>query len=173
MSLVTSIATGQFNRVRLIAGTNRDENTWFQGNTELRTGHVQTADDYQKSIATTFGKNAEAVLALYPVSSYPTPSNALAAVTGDRGFICGTRRSIQLLSGLGVTTFGYEFATVPPLRSATRCVLRCRAHGGNPVLFPLFHGAAAPVVPLTRGNTGPIRWRATDDVCSNGRAEQT
>src|SRR5262249_45125849 len=85
MPLVAAINAGQFNRVPLIAGTNRDENTWFQGNTELRTGHIQTLDDVQKSIETTFGKNAAAVLALYRPGNYPTPTNALAAITGDRG----------------------------------------------------------------------------------------
>lgn len=149
--LLELVQTDQFNHVPLIAGTNRDENTWFQGNTELRTGHVQTSADYVNSVMSTFGANGSAVLALYPVGNYPTPTNALAAVTGDRGFICGTRRTHRLLRRMSITTFGYEFndRTAHVILDKPVSFPTLAGHTSElPYIFPLFHGGAAPIHPL-------------------------
>ena len=105
-----AFATGNFNKVPVISGNNRDEQTWFLGMTELNSGTVLTAANYPAAVTTAFGAVVgPQVLTQYPLSNYPNPSNALAAAQTDRGFACGTRRANRLLAQ-HVPTYGYLFA---------------------------------------------------------------
>ena len=109
-SLGTAFATGNFNRVPIINGTNRDEWRLFVALSELE-GNPVTAANYQSTISSTLGvpSAAAAVIAAeYPLSAFPSPSLALGAVGTDAIFACPALSIDQSVSHF-VPTFAYEF----------------------------------------------------------------
>jgi para-nitrobenzyl esterase len=109
-ALSTAFAKGQFNRVPVINGTNHDEYRLFVGLSQLRNGPV-TATNYQDEIAavlSTTPAQAAAIAAVYPLSSYPSPSLALGAVGTDAMFACPALSADNSLSRY-VPTYAYEF----------------------------------------------------------------
>lgn len=118
---VTALTLGQFNRVPVIVGTNRDEGSLFIALTyDILGGAPLTAADYPKKIADTAkalagqtGGNADQItqqiLNEYPLSDYTSADQALAVVLGDGTFSCPALITDQLLSAQ-VSTYAYEFA---------------------------------------------------------------
>jgi para-nitrobenzyl esterase len=109
-SLGTAFATGNFNRVPIINGTNHDEWRLFVALSELE-GAPVTAANYQAMIASTLGVPAAAaaiIAAKYPLIAYPSPSVALGAVGTDAIFACPALTIDQSVSRF-VPTFAYEF----------------------------------------------------------------
>ena len=109
-SLKTAFATGQFNQVPVIVGTNHDEWRLFVGLAELE-GAPVTAANYQATIAATLGLSAAAaavIAAQYPLSAYPSPSVAMGAVGTDAIFACPALTADLSLSKY-VPTYAYEF----------------------------------------------------------------
>jgi para-nitrobenzyl esterase len=109
-SIGTALASGQFNRVPIINGTNHDEARLFTAISELQ-GAPVTAANYQAMIASTPGVSADvaAVVATeYPLSAYPSPAVALGAVGTDARFACPALELDKLASKF-VPTFAYEF----------------------------------------------------------------
>jgi para-nitrobenzyl esterase len=149
-TLGAALSSGQFNRVPLIAGTNRDEHTWFVALTELATGHVLTAAEYRDAIEAAFGPNAPAVLARYPLRNYSSPSLALAAVQTDSRVSCPSRRLIQWVSRVVPRTFAYEFAdrTAPQYTPPVSFPYLAAHTSEIQYLFPLYHGATGTIHPL-------------------------
>ena len=89
-TLKTAFATGNFNRVLIINGTNRDEWRLFVALSELA-GNPVTASNYQSMISSTLGVSpalAAVVAAKYPLSAFPSSSIALGAVGTDAIFAC-------------------------------------------------------------------------------------
>jgi para-nitrobenzyl esterase len=109
-SLGTAFATGNFNRVPIINGTNREEWRLFVALSELE-GNPVTASNYQSMIASTLGVPSAAaavIAAKYPLSAFPSPSVALGAVGTDAIFACPALAIDQSVSHF-VPTFAYEF----------------------------------------------------------------
>jgi para-nitrobenzyl esterase len=109
-SLGTAFATGNFNRVPIINGTNHDEWRLFVALSELE-GDPVTAANYQSMIASTLMVPAAAaavIAAKYPLTAYPSPSVALGAVGTDAIFACPALTIDQSVSKF-VPTFAYEF----------------------------------------------------------------
>ena len=109
-TLKTAFATGNFNRVPIMNGTNRDEWRLFVALSEL-TGHPVTAANYQSMISSTLGVSppvAAVIAAEYPLSAYPSPSVALGAVGTDAIFACPALAIDQSVSNF-TPTFAYEF----------------------------------------------------------------
>ena len=109
-TLKTAFATGEFNRVPIINGTNHDEWRLFVALSELE-GNPVTAANYQSMISSTLGVPASAaavIAAEYPLSAYPSPSVALGAVGTDAIFACPALTIDQTVSKF-VPTFAYEF----------------------------------------------------------------
>ncbi len=109
-SLGTAFATGNFNRVPIINGTNHDEWRLFVALSELQ-GAPVTAANYQSMISSTLGVPAVAaaiIAAQYPLAAYPSPSIALGAVGTDAIFACPALTIDQSVSRF-VPTFAYEF----------------------------------------------------------------
>ena len=89
-TLKTAFATGEFNRVPIINGTNHDEWRLFVALSELE-GNPVTAANYQSMISATLGVPAPVaavIAAEYPLSAYPSPAVALGAVGTDAIFAC-------------------------------------------------------------------------------------
>jgi para-nitrobenzyl esterase len=109
-TLKSAFATGTFNRVPIINGTNRDEWRLFVALSELE-GNPVTASNYQSMISSTLGVSpavAAVIAAKYPLSAFPSPSIALGAVGTDAIFACPALAIDQSVSRF-VPTFAYEF----------------------------------------------------------------
>ena len=109
-TLKTAFATGVFNRVPIVNGTNRDEWRLFVALSELE-GNPVTAANYQSMISSTLGvppSVAAAIAAEYPLTAYPSPAVALGAVGTDAIFACPALTIDQAVSNF-VPTFAYEF----------------------------------------------------------------
>ena len=111
-TLGTAFATGNFNRVPIINGTNRDEWRLFVALSELA-GNPVTASNYQSMISSTLGVSpavAAVIAGEYPLTAFPSPSVALGAVGTDAIFACPALTIDQSVSRF-VPTFAYEFKT--------------------------------------------------------------
>jgi para-nitrobenzyl esterase len=109
-SIGTAFATGDFNRVPIINGTNHDEWRLFVALSELE-GNPVTAANYQSMISSTLGVPAAAaavIAAEYPLTAYSSPSVALGAVGTDAIFACPALSIDESVSKF-VPTFAYEF----------------------------------------------------------------
>ena len=107
-----AIRTGRWNRVPLIIGTTRDEAKLFEiDRPDLSAG------DYVATVRGEWGRHANAVLARYPLSRYPSPFYALAAVETDSGTACYSYWMARETAAQ-VPTFEEEFddPTSPTLR---------------------------------------------------------
>jgi para-nitrobenzyl esterase len=111
LSVRSAFTSGQFNRVPVIEGSNRDEWRLFVAQTEVATGAPLTAAGYIPAIAATLGVSipfATFIATQYPLADYPSPSVALGAIGTDVVFSCNARISSRLLSQF-VPTYQYEF----------------------------------------------------------------
>src|SRR6266702_3129251 len=109
-SIGTALASGQFDRVPVMIGTNRDEYRLFVAIVELLGGRV-TAANYQNMIANTLNVPAAAAAAIaarYPLSHFSSPAVALGAVGTDAIFGCHALTAEESLSRY-VPTYAYEF----------------------------------------------------------------
>jgi para-nitrobenzyl esterase len=110
-SIGTAFASGQFNRVPIINGTNHDELRLLLAAAELQGAPPVTAANYEAAIASTLGVSADvaAVVAIeYPLSAYPSPAVALSAAGTDAIFACPAL-ALDKLASTFVPTFAYEF----------------------------------------------------------------
>lgn len=110
-TLETAFAGGTFNRVPVMQGSNHDEWRLFVAQAETTSGVPLSAAAYVPTVAATLGISiaaATALTAAYPLSAYPSPSIALAAVGTDAIFACNARHVAGLMSQ-HVATYQYEF----------------------------------------------------------------
>jgi para-nitrobenzyl esterase len=110
-SIGPALASGQFNRVPVINGTNRDEWRLFVAQEQLDGAPPVTAANYQASIAALLSVSATAATAIaaeYPLSAYSSPPVALGAVGTDEIFACPALTVDESLSTY-VPTYAYEF----------------------------------------------------------------
>jgi para-nitrobenzyl esterase len=112
-SIASALANGQFNRVPLMNGTNRDEwNLFVALNFDL-TGHPVTAATYPLAIAATIqvpptSPAVALVQAQYPGGNFPSYDEAVGALGTDAIFACTAHFADELASAF-VPTFAYEF----------------------------------------------------------------
>jgi para-nitrobenzyl esterase len=109
-SIGRALATGEFNRVPIIDGTNHDESRLFVAVDELE-GAPAAAANYRAMIASTLGFSAAAaavIAAQYPLSAYASPSVALSAADTDAIFACPALQ-VDKWTSKYVPTFAYEF----------------------------------------------------------------
>ncbi len=164
INAVEALETGQFNKVPTILGTNRDEFTWFVAATEMATGVPLTADGYTATIQSSFGADAPAVLANYPLSDFPYPSNALAAVQTDSTWPCQSRRiALRFLTEHKVPVWAYAFAdrTAPAYDPPVSFFYWAGHTFELQYLFKGFHGAAGTPHALNRAQE-----KLSDDMVS-------
>jgi len=109
-TLGTAFATGNFNHVPIVNGTNHDEWRLFVALSELE-GNPVTTSNYQSMISSTLdvpAAVAAVIAAKYPLRAFPSPSVALGAVGTDAIFACPALTIDQSVSRF-VPTFAYEF----------------------------------------------------------------
>jgi len=102
-----AFATGRFNRVPVIDGTNRDEGRLF-GYLRGLQADLLTAGSYEAEIGRLFGARAAAILARYRADTFDSAGLAYAAVLTDGFFACPARALDRLLARF-VPVFAYEF----------------------------------------------------------------
>jgi para-nitrobenzyl esterase len=112
-----AIEQGRFNRVPVMHGNTLDEMRLF---VSLYYPRPITAAQYETIVRSTYGTDADAVLARYPASDYPDPRIALATIQTDAGGAlssCLHQDAFQLFKRAGVPVYAYQFAdrTAPPL----------------------------------------------------------
>ena len=110
-SIGPALASGQFDRVPVINGTNRDEWRLFVAQAQLDGAPPVTAANYQAEIASTIGVSAATaavIAARYPLTAYPSPPVALGAVGTDAIFACPALTADQSLAKY-VPVYAYEF----------------------------------------------------------------
>ncbi|MHA6757913.1 carboxylesterase/lipase family protein [Streptacidiphilus sp. PAMC 29251] len=110
-SIRTALASGQFNRVPVINGSNRDERRLFVAEAELEGHPVVTVADYQGMIEAELKvtpQTAAIIATQYPPSDYPNPAEALSAAWTDDSFACPALTIDQSMAAY-VPTYAYEF----------------------------------------------------------------
>jgi para-nitrobenzyl esterase len=104
LSINAALATGQFNQVPLMNGSNHDEYRQF-----LSPYAGLTKSEYLPTLDAIFGTSFGPVVAdEYPVTLYKQPVLTLAAVITDETFACPARLVDQLVSA-HVPLYAYEF----------------------------------------------------------------
>jgi para-nitrobenzyl esterase len=111
-SIGSALASGQFNRVPLMNGSNHDEWNLFVALDFDLSGHPVTAATYPAAIAATIlvpvsSPAVALVQAQYPGGSFPTYDQAVGALGTDAIFACTARFADELASEF-VPTFAYE-----------------------------------------------------------------
>ena len=146
-----AFASGQFNKVPVISGTNHDEWRLFVAEEYDGQGNpIDTSDKYTAAVTALWTSALTSfVLNLYPYDSYPNGGLALSASGTDGVFSCPARHADKSLSKF-TKTYAYEFndENAPP--------------GTVPGLsFPLgaFHSAEIQYLMLVSGDVFPF----TDD----------
>jgi len=108
----TAYATGQFNKMPIMGGNTQNELTFANAITEYFSGPPQipmTAAQYEASIRSSYPPGAaDAVLAEYPVSKYPSPQLASSAASTDLLLACTARHVVHLWAK-SVPVYQYEF----------------------------------------------------------------
>jgi para-nitrobenzyl esterase len=138
-TMSAAFASGEFNQVPVISGTNHDEYRLFVAlDYDLVGNPILTSAEYDSAVTTLWGPAlAPPVLALYPFASYPTGGEALGASGTDGVFSCAARIADQSLAKF-VPTYTYEFndENAPP----------SQAEFGGLLTFPLgaYHSAEIP-----------------------------
>jgi para-nitrobenzyl esterase len=120
-TMSAAFASGEFNQVPVISGTNHDEYRLFVAlDYDLVGNPILTSAEYDTAVTTLWGPAlAPPVLALYPFASYPFGGEALGASATDGVFSCAARIAEQSLAKF-VPTYTYEFndENAPPAQSA-------------------------------------------------------
>jgi len=105
----SAFATGQFNHVPLINGTNHDEWRFFVALFFDLSGSPITADEYPAVVESMVGPDAAPlVLAEYPLNNFDSPDLAVGAIGTDSIFSCPAHAVDQMLYAQ-VPMFTYEF----------------------------------------------------------------
>ncbi len=109
-TLASAFASGNFNKVALIDGSNSHEYSLLSAaSIDTALGREMNATEYPTNITQTFRTLAPAVLAQYPVTLGPTPTWAYDQALTDTTFSCSGRTAAKSLTANGSTVFTYEF----------------------------------------------------------------
>jgi para-nitrobenzyl esterase len=110
MNLRQALRTGHVNKVRVIAGTDRDEDL---------VGTAQSAAQYQSLVDTQYGVHASQVLAKYPLSRFDSPGVAWRTVAADSDTVCPALQTAGDLASR-MPTYAYEIDDndIPPYTPA-------------------------------------------------------
>jgi len=103
-----AFASGRYQHVPVLIGTNHDEGRLFSFLLG-KAGRMDDAAAVQAQMKDTFGAQAPAVLAAYPLASFPSAPDAYAAAVTDGIFACPSLRLAQSLARAS-TVSAYEFS---------------------------------------------------------------
>jgi para-nitrobenzyl esterase len=108
MSTADALASGSFEPRPLLLGSNHDEGTLLQS--QLFAAQVMDDSQYHDALVRRFSETgADAILARYPSSAFPSPNRAIAEVVGDSFFVCPARRAARGAASHGAPVFRYAY----------------------------------------------------------------
>ncbi len=100
-------AEGRFEPRPIILGGNLDEGTLFHST--IFATEVPDELEYRNALTRRFGAtNIDAIVATYPVASYPSANRAIGDVSGDSFFACAVRRTVRA-TAVRAPTYFYSF----------------------------------------------------------------
>jgi para-nitrobenzyl esterase len=103
------LAGGQFAKIPVILGTNKDEGTLF-----FSIGLTLASDaDYVPLLDAIFANNGAAIAGKYPAGAYASLKAAASAAVGDGLFVCPTRRTARAFASGGGIVYTYRFHYAP------------------------------------------------------------
>ncbi|MEM1228057.1 MAG: carboxylesterase family protein, partial [Planctomycetota bacterium] len=102
-------ANGEQNRVRTIAGTNRDEGTMFTGRQPY-----QTVELFRKEMNDRYGEASDRIKDLYPVQSVSDIRGAVVQQITDMWFVRPTREYLRHMERQGNDAWMYHFTQTSP-----------------------------------------------------------
>jgi para-nitrobenzyl esterase len=103
-----AVPAGKFNRVPVLQGQVNNERALFTFQNYDYLGKPLTAPQYEGLVRSTYGANADKVLAEYPVGRFASPGVAWTTVQNDSASY--TRQSLYGQLSRYVPTYAYEFA---------------------------------------------------------------
>ncbi|MCW5802967.1 MAG: carboxylesterase family protein [Deltaproteobacteria bacterium] len=105
-------AEGNYEKRPLLLGTNRDEGTLFHSS--FFATEVTGEPELRAALAQRFAPaQVDAIVARYPIASFPSANAAIAKVTGDAFFVCPARRTARAASAAGAHVYRYSFEQEP------------------------------------------------------------
>jgi para-nitrobenzyl esterase len=111
-----AFAAGDFNHVPVLIGGTANEDRAFVYEANDLVNQPVTASGYTATVQATYGANASAVLAQYPLADYANPGTALATVQTDARHSCPELANAAALT-TSVPTYVFEFRDeTAPLR---------------------------------------------------------
>jgi para-nitrobenzyl esterase len=115
-----AVETGRFSRVPVISGQVDNERALFVFQSNDFVGKPVTAAGFEATVRTTYGADADRVLAAYPLSAYSSASDALGELQSDAATY--TRLQVQRQLAQWTRTYVYEFdeKTTPQFYSIFR-----------------------------------------------------
>jgi para-nitrobenzyl esterase len=108
-SIDAALASGDFHRVRVVNGTNRDEMRLYIALYVSQAIGPITPELLPQLTSVFFGSDTPAVLAEYPARDYPSPDLNYTALLTDYIFACPAFEADQAMARL-TKTYAYEFA---------------------------------------------------------------
>ena len=110
MNLRDALRAGKVNKVRVIAGTDRDEDL---------VGTATSASQYRSLVTSQYGIYASQVLAKYPLSHFDSPGVAWRTVAADSDTVCSNLQTLRDLSTrLPTWGYGIDDNDIPPYAPA-------------------------------------------------------
>ncbi|OZC52489.1 carboxylesterase [Rhodococcus sp. WWJCD1] len=106
----TAVQQGNWLKVPVLSGGNRDEHRSFIGGLLLTDPTAVTAENYKSLIRSSFPADVGAVSAAYPLGDYESAPVAWATVVTDVAWACTTSRGARDLAAAGTPVYSYEFA---------------------------------------------------------------
>jgi len=114
----SAFANGRFNRVPFMPGSTHDEGTVFVAFGYDLAGTPITPSNFAAIAEASFGVPGADVLEHYPLDSYPTPSQAMAAANGDYHMFCGAMQDADNVAQF-VETYFYDWDDPNPASPAS------------------------------------------------------
>jgi para-nitrobenzyl esterase len=155
---LTLFGNGNFNHMPLMNGDVLDEWNFFLAITEYFSGPPRTpptAAQYIANVNASYGANAAAVLANYPLSAFASPQLAWDRLSTD-SVICSERKGDKILaSQIPLYTYEFDDQTAPFYFPKMQGFLSLAYHTADiQYLFPLWHGGPEGIQhPLNKKQT--------------------
>ncbi len=98
--------SGAYAKVPYLLGSNSDEGTLFA----IGVPPVESEAEYLNALAERYGDRAADIAALYPVSDFDSPNDALIRANGDSFLVCGTYDTARRARAGGSDVYLYNFS---------------------------------------------------------------
>jgi len=106
-------ASGKFNNVPYLLGTNADEGTGIFLDPNLPP--ITTDEEYLTALSWFYGDLAEQIADVYPAANFASPLDALARAVGDSYNVCPTYDTARRAAAGGADVYLYNFAQPLPI----------------------------------------------------------